>query len=187
MRRQQREKLLEFQNRSFIEGAVEYINEQWVFFESETNEASLLEEFLHQEIEVYRHARWKKGMLFEDGKITSIDESILLKNNDQVRIRKNLIYSLERLLEEITDDAFYQFIAHLNSLRFSIYDCIYCYNHLTFLNREERKEGVNFIIFDNQDDICSIQHHFCYYEKKSDRFEFTLNNGRRTIIEKLTS
>lgn len=187
MRRQHRAKLIEFQNRAFIEGTIEYINDQWVFFESESEEASLLEEYLHQEIEINRHARWRKGVLCEDGKIAFVDEILLLKNNDTIRIRKNLIYSLERLLEEVSDDAFYQFITHLNSLRFSIYDCIYCYNHLTFLNKEERKEGVNFIIFDNQEDICSIQHHFCYYEKKNDRFEFTLNNGRRTIIEKLTS
>lgn len=187
MRRQQREKLIEFQNRAFFEGTIEYINEQWVFFESESEEASLLEEYLHQELEVYRHGRWRKGFLCEDGKMTAASENIHLKNNDTIRIRKNLIYSLERLLEEISDDAFYQFITHLNSLRFSIYDCIYCYNHLTFLNKEERKEGVNFFIFDNQEDICSIQHHFWYYEKRNDRFEFTINNGKRTIIEKLTS
>lgn len=187
MNRQQRSKLIEFQTRAFIEGTVEYINEQWVFFENETEEASLLEEYLHQEIEVFRHSRFRKGVLFEDGKIGFTDEILVLKNNDTIRIRKNLIYSLERLLEEISDDAFYQFVTHLNSLKFSVYDCIYCYNHLTFLNKEVRKEGVNFIIFDNQDDICSIQHHFCYYEKKNDRFEFTLNNGKRTIIEKLTS
>lgn len=187
MNRQQRLKLIEFQNRAFLEGTIEYINDQWIFFEKETDEASLLEEFLHQEIEVYRYSRWKRGVLFEGGKISSMDEVLILKDHDVIRIRKNLIYSLERLLEEISDDAFYQFITHLNSLRFSIYDCIYCYNHLTFLSNEERKEGVNFIIFDNLDDICSIQHHFRYYEKRHDRFEFTLNNGKRTIIEKLSS
>ncbi|MDF1507389.1 DUF2777 domain-containing protein [Robertmurraya sp. DFI.2.37] len=187
MNRQQRSKLIEFQIRAYIEGTIEYINDQWVFFENESEEASLLEEYLHQELEVLRHSRWRKGVLFEDGKMAMADEILLLKSSDTLRIRKNLIYSLERLLEEISDDAFYQFITHLNSLHFSVYDCIYCYNHLTFLKGEDRKEGVNFIIFDNQEDICSIQHHFCYYEKKNDRFEFTLNNGKRTIIEKLSS
>ncbi|MDF1511804.1 DUF2777 family protein, partial [Robertmurraya sp. DFI.2.37] len=105
-----------------------------------------------------RHSRWRKGVLFEDGKMSMADEILLLKRSDTLRIRKNLIYSLERLLEEISDDAFYQFITHLNSLHFSVYDCIYCYNHLNFLKGEDRKEGVNFIIFDNQEDICSIQH-----------------------------
>ena len=187
MNRQQRLKLIEFQTRAYTEGTIEYINDQWVFFDDETEEASLLDEFLHQEIEVFRYSHWKKGILFEDGKISLGDEILLLKDQDTIRIRKHLIYSLERLLEEIPDDSFYQFVIHLNSLKFSIYDCIYCYNHLTFLNDGKRKEGVNFIIFDNQEDICSVQHHFCYYEKKSDRFEYTLNNGKRTIIEKLSS
>lgn len=187
MNRQQRSKLIEFQTRAFTEGKVEYINDQWVFFEDETEEASLLDEFLHQEIEVFRYSRWKKGVLLEDGKIGIPEDILLLRDEDSIRIRKHLIYSLERLLEEVSDDSFYQFITHLNSLKFSIYDCIYCYNHLTFLREDTRKEGVNFIIFDNQDDICSVQHHFCYYEKKSDRFEYTLNNGKRTIIEKLSS
>jgi hypothetical protein len=185
MNRQHRLKLIEYQNRAHKKGTIEYINEQWVFFEEETEEASLLEEYLHEEVEVYRYSRWKKGILVEEGKMSSGDEIILLKDQDLIRIRKNLIFSLEKLLEQISDDAFYQFVTHLNSLKFSIYDCIYCYNHLAFLQEDRRKEGVNFIIFDNQEDICNVQHHFCYYEKKHDRFEFTLNNGKRTIIEKL--
>lgn len=187
MNRQQRLKLYEFQTRAFTEGTVECINDQWVFFDDETEEATLLDEFLHQEIEVFRHNRWRKGVLFEEGKIGFADEVIFLKNQDSVRIRKHLIYSLERMLEGMSDDAFYQFITHLNSLKFSIYDCIYCYNHLSFLSDGDRKNGVNFIIFDNQDDICNVQHHFHYYEKRSDRFEFTLNTGKRTVIEKLSS
>lgn len=182
-----RSKFIECQRRAFIEGTVEYINNQWIFFDKETEEASPLDEFCHQEMEVLRFNRWKKGVLLEDGKIALGKDALLLKNNDIVRIRKNLIYSLQQLLEEMSDDSFYQFITHLNSLSFSIYDCIYCYNHLVFVNREERKEGVNFLIFDNQDNILSCQHHFYYYEKRNDRFEFTLNNGKRTIIEKITT
>lgn len=184
MNRQQRLKLFEYQTRAFIEGTVEHINNQWIFFDEETDEASILDDFLHQEIEVFRFNRWKKGILFEDGKVTFGSETFHLKNHDVVRIRKHLMYSLERLLEEINDDSFYQFISHLNSLGFSIFDCIYCYNHLTFLKDAERKSGVNFIIFDNQEEICNVQHHFCYYKKQTDRFEFTLNAGKRTVIEK---
>lgn len=187
MNRQQRIKLIEFQTRAFSKGSVEFINDQWVFFEDETEEASLLDEFLHQEIEILRRTHWKKGILFENGTIGFANEIVQLKNQDTIRIRKHLIYSLEGLLEEISDDSFYQFITHLNSLKFSIYDCIYCYNHLTFLRDDKRKEGVNFIIFDNQEEICTVQHHFCYFEKKNDRFEYTLNNGKRTIIEKISS
>ena len=186
MKRQQRTKLIEYQSRAYTKGTIEYINSQWVFFEEETDEASLLEEYLNREMEVFRHSHWKKGVLCEEGKLKIRNEILFLDHNDKVRFRKPLLHSLEKLLEKISDDAFYQFITHLNSLQFSIYDCIYCHNHLDFLEGAKRKEGVNFLIFDNQEMICNVQHHFGYYEKEHDRFEFTINNGRRTIIEKIS-
>lgn len=187
MNRQQRLYLYDIQKRAYTEGSVEHINDQWIFFDEETEEASMLEEYLHQEIEVFRMNRWKKGILQGPGKILIGNEVTMLKDQDLVRIRKHLIYSLERLLDGINDDAFFQFVTTLNSLSFSIYDCIYCYNHLSFLSDEHRKDGVNFMVFDNQEQICSVQHHFCYFEKINDRFEFTLNTGKRLIIEKMIS
>ncbi|MBP2241126.1 hypothetical protein J2Z40_001688 [Cytobacillus eiseniae] len=187
MNKQQRTKLIEFQTRAFTEGTIEYINNQWVFFDNETDEAALLDEFLHQEIEVFRMKRWKKGILFEEGKMGLSNEMTTLKDQDTIRIRKHLIFSLEKLLDEINDDAFFQFITTLNSLKFSVYDCIYCYNQLSFLTTTERKSGVNFIVFDNQEQICNVQHHFSYFEKMNDRFEFTLNSGKRMVIEKISS
>lgn len=187
MNRQHRMKLYDLQQRAYTEGTVEQINDQWIFFDEETEEASMLDEFLQQEVEIFRLNRWRKGVLQELGKISIGKERIMLRDHDQVRIRKHLIYSLERLMEGINDDAFFQFVTTLNSLNFSIYDCIYCYNHLTFLGDEERKDGVNFMVFDNQEQICSVQHHFFYFEKVNDRFEFTLNTGKRLIIEKLIS
>lgn len=187
MNRQQRSKLFESQTRAFTKGTVENINDQWIFFDGETEEASLLDDLLHQEIEVFRYNRWKKGLLFEDGKIGLADEVIYLKNEDTVRVRKHLIFSLDQLLADMSDEAFVQFVTTLNSFQFSIYDCIYCYNQLVFLGETERKNGVNFMVFDNQEQICNVQHHFCYFEKANDRFEFTLNSGKRMIIEKLSS
>lgn len=187
MNRQQRIHLYDIQERSYTEGTVEQINGQWIFFDEETEEASMLEEFLHQEIEIFRMNRWKKGILYEPGNIRIGNEVTMLRDHDTVRIRKHLIYSLERLLDGINDDAFFQFVTTLNSLDFSIYDCIYCYNHLSFLSDENRKDGVNFMVFDNQELICNVQHHFCYYEKVNDRFEFTINTGKRLIIEKMIS
>jgi hypothetical protein len=187
MNQQQRHKLMEYQSRAFTEGSIEYINSQWVFFDSETEEASLMDEYLHQEIEIFRLNRWRKGILFEGGKVCLPNENLFLNDHDLIRIRKHLIYSLEKILEEMNDDAFFQFVTTLNSLNFSIYDCIYCYNHLSFLDNEKGKNGVNFMIFDNEEYICNVQHHFCYLEKTNDRFEFTLNSGKRVVIEKMIS
>jgi hypothetical protein len=186
MNRQQRNRLFESQLRAYIDGSIEYINNQWVFFDEETEEASLLDDYLHQEIEVFRDHFWEKGILFEEGKVTFGDDFITLQNHDRIRIRKQLVYSLERLLDEIPDDAMINFIMTLNSLGFSLYDCIYCYNHLNFLNKRHPTSGVNFIVFDNQELICTVQHHFSYFEKINDRFEFTLNSGKRLIIEKIS-
>lgn len=186
MNRQQRLKLYESQLRAYIEGSIEQINKQWVFFDRETEEASLMEDFIQQELEIFRISRWKKGILMDEGKMRIGKEVLLLNDHDLIRVRKPLIFSLEKLMEGINDDAFFQFVTTLNSLSFSIYDCLYCYNHLTFLTDEIRKDGVNFLVFDNQTQICNVQHHFCYYEKVSDRFEFTLNTGKRLIIEKMT-
>jgi hypothetical protein len=187
MSQKQRSRLMEFQNRAYTEGSVEYINNQWIFFDNETEEASLLEDYLHQEIEMLHLNRWRRGILFEDGKVCLPSENLFLNDNDQIRIRKHLLYSLETVLAEMNDDAFFQFVTTLNSMQFSIYDCIYCYNHLSFLDREQGKNGVNFMIFDNEDYICNVQHHFCYHEKTNDRFEFTLNSGKRVVIEKISS
>ena len=88
-------------------------------------------------------------------------------------------------MEEISDDAFNQFITTLNNLNYSIYDCIFCHNHLVFLENQKIKQGVNFITFDNGDEICAVQHHFTYYKKQRDRFEFTLSTGKRIVIENI--
>jgi hypothetical protein len=186
MNRQQRMLLLENQLRAFITGTVEYINDQWVFFDDETEEATLMDDYLHQAVEIFRNKSWRKGVLFEDGKIGFADELLPLKNQDLIRIRKHIVYSLERLLEELHDEALIHFVTTLNSLNFSVYDCIYCYNHLTFLNKNQPNSGVNFLVFDNQDLICTVQHHFSYFEKTNDRFEFTLNSGKRLVIEKIS-
>ncbi|WP_312475544.1 DUF2777 domain-containing protein [Neobacillus sp.] len=187
MNRQQRMRLYDIQKRAYTEGNVEQINNQWIFFDEETEEAAMLEDYLQQEIEIFRMNRWKKGVLCESGKIRIGTDAIMLRDHDIVRIRKHLIYSLERLLDGINDDAFFQFVTTLNSLNFSIFDCIYCYNHLSFLADQQRKDGVNFMVFDNQEQICNVQHHFFYFEKVNDRFEFTLNTGKRLIIEKMIS
>lgn len=187
MNRQQRLNLIEQQSRAYMEGNVEFINNQWVFFDQETDEASSLEEYRQQEIEVFRLKRWRKGVLSLNGQIHCGSDLLHLKDQDQIRIKKHLVFSLESLLEEVNDDAFVQFITSLNSIDFSIFDCIYCYNQLTFFGDETRKSGVNFMIFDNQEHICSVQHHFFYYEKETDRFEFTLNSGKRMVIEKISS
>lgn len=186
MKNQLRAKILETQKRSYTAGTFEKINDQWVFFDEETDEAYPLEEYMNNDISLYRNNRWRKGTLIEEGKFLSGKELIFIRDEEQVRIKKNLLYSLERLLDNLHDDTFYQFITTLNAMDFSVYDCIYGYNQLSFSNSTQ-ENGTNFFIFDNGEHICSIHHHFCQREKDRNRFEFTLNTGKRIIIEKMLS
>ncbi|RLQ97236.1 DUF2777 domain-containing protein [Falsibacillus albus] len=184
MNHQDRNQFLEKQTRAFTAGTAEMIDNQWVFFDEETDEASMLEYYIDHEIEVFRFNQWEKGKLRDNGKIKLPYGTVSLDHAAAIRIRKNLVFSLEMLLDDLNDDAFVQFITSLNSAHFSIYDCIYCHNHLSFLSKEGRREGVNFLMFDNSENICSVQHHFRYSQKDQDRFELTLNTGKRFIIEK---
>ena len=99
MNRQQRLKLIEDQLRAFDAGTTEYINQQWVFFDDETDEASLLEQFTNQEIDVLRKDIWLKGYLLEDGHVQCGNELFALEDGESIRIRKHLIYAFERLLK----------------------------------------------------------------------------------------
>ena len=184
MNQHQRTELIKRQSRSYTPGSVEYINNQWIFFNDETDEAHPLEEYVKKEIEVYRGSRWKRGHLSETGKVQLKKDILFLEHNEKVRIKKDLQYSFEKLLDELNDDSFFQFLMTLNSLSFSIYDCIYGYNQLAFLRKGEHCSGVNFFTFDNGECVCSVQHHFVYSSKQHDRFEFTLNTGKRIVIEK---
>lgn len=185
MNQQQRIELIKHQSRAFTTGVVEYMNDQWVFFNDENDEAYSLEDFVEKEIEIYRNFRWRRGILSDNGIVTLNKEKLFLMNEEKVRIKKNLLYSFERLLEDLNDDSFFQFIMTLNSLSFSIHDCIYGYNQLTFLRDKKNCSGVNFFTFDNGQCVCSVQHHFVYSSKEHDRFEFTQNTGKRIVIEKL--
>jgi len=182
-----RTQILEKQPRCFITGTVENIYGQWVFFDEETEEASPIEKFLHQEIEVLQYNRWRRGILLDNNLLSFGTEMYYFRQEEKIRVRKQVFYSLEQLMNDINDDAFIQFITSLNALNFSIFDCIYCYNHLKFLENAPRKTGANFIIFDNEELICSVTHHFNYYEKQHDRFEYTLNTGKRMVIEKINN
>ncbi|PKR86735.1 DUF2777 family protein [Heyndrickxia camelliae] len=186
MDQQQRNQLIKNQNRAFITGSIENINDQWVFFDDETDEAFMLEQYSMQEIEVFHRNQWLKGILEDDGKIALQTSILFLQDQMKMRIRKQIAFALEILLNELIDDVLFYFIHNLNQLEFSIYDCLYCHNQLSYLSESENQFGVNFLIFDNGENICAVQHHFKYEQEHQDRFEFTLSTGKRLIVEKVS-
>ncbi|WP_449539410.1 DUF2777 family protein [Ferdinandcohnia sp. Marseille-Q9671] len=183
---QQRLGSINEQQRSFVMGTTECINDQWIFFDAETDEASMLEEMIGKEVEVFTLNKWEKGLFVEDGLIQMCDYFYKLENGDCLRFRKRLNLAYKELLESFSEDQFLRFTSTLNKLSFSLYDCIHCHNQLMYLQEEDvQNEGVNFLLFDNTDLLLSIHHHFTRGKLKKDRFEFTLANGKRAILSTL--
>jgi len=165
------------QKRAYTQGTVEFANDEWIFFDEEDEEASLLEEMTEGSIEVFRHGDWMCGQLQQGGIIDTGIGSFPLQNGDRVRFRKRLPYAYQQWLESLSDKTFFHFVQWLNEHGFSLYDCLYCYNGLLF----EKYAGVNFIIYDNTELVSNVQH---YYERGNtcrDRFEITFNTGKRFV------
>ncbi len=179
---QQRLGSINEQKRSFITGTTECINDQWIFFDAETDEASMIEEMIGKEVELFTLNRWEKGIFVEDGLIQMNGYFYKLDNGDCLRFRKNLTFAYKELLESFSEDQFLRFTSTLNKLMFSLYDCTLCHNQLMYHQGDDEQEGVNFLMFDNTEMILSVHHHYSRGKLRKDRFEFTLANGKRTIL-----
>jgi hypothetical protein len=177
----QRLTYLKEQKRAYIQGTLEYVNDEWVFFDEENEEAALLEDMTDGDIEVFRFGKWINGKICEDGTVLFSTQYYALKNGDVVRFRKHLTYAYEQWLQSLSDKTFFYYIQLLNEHDFSLYDCLYCYNGLLF----GAEIGVNFIIYDNTERIANVQH---YYERGSshkDRFEITFSTGERFVCTQI--
>ncbi|KYD18067.1 DUF2777 domain-containing protein [Saccharococcus caldoxylosilyticus] len=174
---EQRLQCITEQQRAYIQGTVEFVNDEWVFFDEEEEEALLLEEMTEGKIELFRYGQWLHGYLRENGTVDTGIGILPLQTGDRVRFHKRFSYAYQQWLAALPDHTFFQFVQWLNKLGFSLYDCLYCYNGLLFA----KYTGVNFIIYDNTELISNVQH---YYERGNtykDHFEITFNNGERFI------
>ena len=56
--------------------------------------------------------------------------------------------------------------------------------YLSFLPQEESREGVNILLFDNEEMICTLQHHFVRHTTSNkNMFRFTKVNGERVAYD----
>ncbi|QFT88322.1 hypothetical protein FIU87_06680 [Bacillus sp. THAF10] len=186
MNLQKRKRIIYEQKRSYTCGTVENINDQWIFFEAEDDEAFLLEEITEDGIEILLNNEWVLGVLLETGQVILHTNHLYeLSNGDAVRVRKRLPQPYMEMLEELSEDAFTNFTNLLNKSDFSLYDCIYCHNTMQFMDSDDEPNGVNFLVFDNDTYICSVQHHFIRGSNLTDRFEYTLQTGKRYLYTNL--
>ena len=187
MNAQERKNFIFTQKRSFTYGTVENINDQWIFFDAEDDEAFMLYELIEDGLEIFLNNEWVAGVLLESGDVfLHTLHQYELNNGDPVRVRKKLPLAYQEILEELSVESLLQFTKLLNSMDISLYDCIYCHNTMQFIADEEAvRRGVNFLVYDNETIICSVQHHFTRGEQKSDRFEYTLQTGKRLLFTNL--
>ncbi|MEC1715723.1 DUF2777 family protein [Schinkia azotoformans] len=174
--------VIPFQERAFVEGTLEQIGDEWIFFDEINEEAFDLGE-LSVELEVFLKGMWMKGIIIDNSLLYIENDFHYFKDGDRIRYKKNLTHSFEKLIEELSEESYMSFVETLNSLSYSLYDCVFCNNFLDLLQMRQAKEGMNVIIFDNEEQICVVQHYFSRHSdnKIEDRFEFALSDGKRII------
>jgi hypothetical protein len=172
--------LLQLQKRSYMIGIVQKYEPDFVLFDHE-DEQILFQNVLEKDLDIYINGRWEKGKWVGGSFVQIGSVTYELQDGEKIRVKKNLAYSFQQVLEELSDESFTMFVKHLNHLSFSIYDLLYGHNQLLF-----QKKGASIYVFDNGEQICAVQHFFERSGLISDRFEFTLSTGERSIITSLT-
>lgn len=112
-----KQQALNNQPRSFVIGTVECVDSQWIFFEDESDEASMLHEVMDDTLELLIDTRWEKAIMVDDRQIKLHDGTYLLRNGDKLRLTKKLPYAYEQLLQSLPKETFLSFTQHLNSLK----------------------------------------------------------------------
>ncbi|WP_179865556.1 MULTISPECIES: DUF2777 family protein [unclassified Bacillus (in: firmicutes)] len=187
MQFKQRSQLFQKQPRAFTIGAIEEINDEWVFFDDETDEAFLLEDLIDEEFEVSINEEWIPASLRNGNFLIQYPKKKKLQNGDILRIQRKLLYSFDTLLKNLSDESFYTLAYLLNTHHFSLYDCLYCHNFLSFQPENSPSDGVNFIVFDNGELVCSVYHQFrISSEEQNHRFELTKATGNRYLLTQLS-
>ncbi|MFD3447309.1 DUF2777 family protein [Microbacteriaceae bacterium 4G12] len=181
---QNRYSIMRNQPRSHTIGNVEYINEEWIFFDEESDEAFLLWDVVEDDFEILYNNHWLPARFYENHILKIDNESHLLQNGEMIRVRKKLHTPYTEWLKELSDASFMALANTLQQMDYSLYDCIYCHNFLFFQPTKEPRQGVNFVIYDNEDMICSLHHHYVRDDEvQKDIFTFTKADGRTLTIK----
>jgi hypothetical protein len=175
--------VLRNQPRAHTLGSIEYINEEWVFFDEESDEAFSLQDIIDDDFEVLYNNHWLPARFYEDKAVKIENEPYPLQNGETIRVRKKLHPTYEEWLQMLSDNAFTAVTEALEQLDYSLYDCIFCHNFLTFQPHNSACQGVNIVIFDNLDLVCSLHHHFVRDANgQRDQFEFVRTDGQKLTV-----
>ncbi|MED4533693.1 DUF2777 family protein [Metabacillus fastidiosus] len=182
MQQKQRIDYLIKQERSYITGSVENDGGQLVFYDNINDELHYLDDLKGEQLEIFKNQSWLKGCCFNFGQLETKKGPLQINVGDLIRMRRRLPVALEEMLKELDEKTFIKLIKQLNLLSFSPFDCVYSYNQLMFLTNSVQKKGVSFFHFDNEEEICALQHHFERGVHPQDRLEITTSLGKRILI-----
>lgn len=173
-----RELILKSQPRSYLEGTIFFMNNEWIIFDEEDS-AYLLNDFFQRSVEFLISQSWETFFIQSE----EHTENLSIPDGTKIRVPKLLQLAYENFLNELSDESFQQFTNNLDELDYSIFDCMICHHFLSFL-QETPKIGVNFLLFDNGDLISSVHHHFIRNEGIIyDRFVFTRADGLQVEVK----
>ncbi len=172
------------QHRAYTIGSIEHINTEWIFFEEESEEASLLSEIVQDGFEILYEHHWIPAHIYENDMIKIENILYKLQNRDTLRVPKKLLYSYEEWLKGLSDSSFLALASSLKAFEYSLYDCLFCHNSMQFIRNQIPNQGVNFILYDNGDLVCSLHHHYVHHSNEGkDTFIFTRADGETKMIE----
>lgn len=171
---------------------VQIENEQYLLVDSANQQFLPLEgcPFLF-ELEV--RDTWVKGHYLEAGMFKMNDgQSKKLVKNDRIRMEKKQLNPYELLLKELEQPALDSLEQSLQQFQINHEHVVSCHN--TLLNqlvdetKQQKYSGTNFILYERNNEIISVQHHYERLLKEVendltyDRFEVTSGSGKRYII-----
>ncbi|MBO9128693.1 DUF2777 family protein [Bacillus sp. 165] len=183
MELQNRYHIFREQPRAHTLGNIEYINEEWIFFDEESDEAFSLWDIIEDDFEILYNNNWLPARFYEDKAVKVDNELYPLQDGEMIRVKKKLHPTYEEWLKLLSDNAFSAITNVLKQSDYSLYDCIFCHNFLGFQPKNTPCQGVNIIIFDNLDLVCALHHHFVRDENgQRDQFEFVRTDGQKYSI-----
>lgn len=176
----EREMRIYEEDRRWIYGTI-IMDEGICLIENEEGDICLFESLRSPGVYIDLDGKWVKAELFDRFAATERGENIPLTGGEAIRYLKTVKQAFLDFLYDLDDGQFYSFLDQLNSLGFSVFDCVYAFNGLSFSANPATEKGASFYQFSNDVKQCALQHHYERTGERKDRFEWTTSDGIRIV------
>ncbi|PAE64249.1 hypothetical protein CHH90_09980 [Bacillus licheniformis] len=177
----ERQKRLYAEKRKWIYGKI-LMEDGICLIENEGGDLLLVESLNSPGVFISIDGEWQKAELFDQFAVTEKPETVKLTGGEPIRYLKTVKQAFLEFLNDLEDGQFYSFLDQLNSLGFSVFDCVFAYNGLSFWPEKKDVKGVSFYQFSHDMKQCALQHHYERKEEWKDRFEWTASDGERIVM-----